>query len=451
MAFPKDFVWGAATASYQIEGAWDDDGRKPSIWDVFARTPGKVLNGDTGNVACDHYHRYKEDVALMKEMGLKAYRFSVAWPRVIPEGEGQVNAKGLDFYSRLVDELLEAGIEPWVTLYHWDLPQELALRGGWLNPQISDWFGDYAKAVADRLGDRVKHWITFNEPQCFIGLGYAVGEHAPGYDLPEPEIIRCVHNSLVAHGKAVDALRSAGGDGFKIGYTSTMGAMIPAEETDECIAAARVALFSSRPSSSLTWNVALFADPLYLGEYPSYLMPRLEKGLPAGWEGDMALISRPMDFFGINIYQGHKIRVRDDGLPELVPPTVGAAHTANLWGFEPDILRWGPRFLYERYKKPIAVTENGCAGMDWVHGDGQVHDPARIDYLAHTLAGFEKAISVDGIEAAGFFCWSLLDNFEWALGYRDRFGLIFVDYETLERIPKDSARWYSEVIKRNGV
>ena len=451
MAFPENFAWGAATASYQIEGAWDEDGRKPSIWDVFAQTPGNVLNGDTGNVACDHYHRYKEDVALMKAMGLKAYRFSVAWPRVIPDGAGAVNSKGLDFYSSLVDELLEAGIEPWVTLYHWDLPQELALRGGWLNPQISDWFADYVKAVAGRLGDRVKHWITFNEPQCFIGLGYAAGVHAPGYSLPEAEIVRCAHNSLVAHGKAVSALRSAGGEAFRIGYTSTMQAMIPEEETDECIAAARLALFCPRPASPLAWNITLFSDPLFLGEYPSSLMPRLEKGLPAGWEEDMELISQAMDFFGINIYQGQKVRAGSDGLPEPAPPRAGAAHTANLWGFEPDALRWALRFLHERYKKPIVVTESGCAGTDWVHRDGQVHDTARIDYLARALSGLEKAISDDGVEAEGFFCWSLLDNFEWAQGYRDRFGLVYVDYDTLARIPKDSARWYSEVIKRNGV
>ena len=451
MAFPKNFTWGAATASYQIEGAWNEDGKGLSIWDVYSSTPGKVLNGDTGKVACDHYHRYKEDVALMKEIGLNAYRFSTAWPRVIPDGFGAANQKGLDFYSRLVDELLAAGIEPWLTLYHWDLPQELALRGGWLNPQISDWFGEYAKAVADCLGDRVKHWITFNEPQCFIGLGYTIGEHAPGYDLPEPEVVRCVHNALLAHGKAVDALRAVGGNSFKIGYTSTTASMIPAEETDECIEAARNALFCSSPDSRLLWNITLFSDPLYLGKYPADMMPRLEKGLPADWEKDMALISRPMDFFGINIYQGRKIRIGADGIPEVVQPKVGAAHTANMWGFEPDILRWGPRFLYERYKKPIVVTENGCAGVDWVHRDGQVHDPARIDYLAHTISGLEKAIVEDGVDAQGFFCWSLLDNYEWSQGYRDRFGIVYVDYETLERIPKDSARWYSDVIKRNGV
>lgn len=450
MAFPEHFTWGAAAASYQIEGAWNEDGRKPSVWDVFSETPGKVSCGDTGRTACDHYHRYKEDVSLMKQMGINAYRFSTAWPRILPDGTGAVNPKGLDFYSRLTDELLEAGITPWITLYHWDLPQELALRGGWLNPDIGNWFAEYTEAVVKCLGDRVTRWITFNEPQCFLGLGYGDGSHAPGYILPEAEIIRCVHNSLIAHGKAADVLRAAGGDRFRIGYVSTMQSAVPAEETEECIAAARVALFCAKPEIPILWNITMVADPLYLGEYPSDLLERLEKGLPAGWENDMALISRPLDFFGINIYQGKRFRVHTDGLPELVPPKTGQAHTANLWDFEPEILRWGPRFLYERYKKPVVVTENGMAATDWVHRDGKVHDPDRIDYLARCLSGLEKAVTEDKIQAEGYFCWSLLDNFEWSFGYRDRFGLVYVDYDTQKRILKDSALWYGEVARTNG-
>lgn len=450
MAFPVDFTWGAATASYQIEGAWNEDGRKPSIWDVFSATKGNVFNGDTGETACDHYHLYREDVALMKSLGLKAYRFSTAWPRIIPDGTGQINEKGLDFYSRLTDELLEAGITPWITLYHWDLPQSLALRGGWLNPDISGWFADYTEAVVKKLGDRIKNWITFNEPQCFIGLGYGTGEHAPGYRLPEAEIISCVHNSLVAHGKAVDVLRAAGGSNFNIGYVSTIQSPIPAEDNEECIAAARLSLFCRQKEKPLIWNISLISDPLYLGEYPSDMIGDLEKSLPENWEQDMPLINRPLDFYGINIYSGYKIRTGKDGLPVYVPPTTGEAHTANLWDFQPDVLRWGPKFLYERYKKPIVISENGMAGTDWVSRDQKIHDAPRTDYLDRCLSGLEKAISVDKIEATGYFCWSLLDNFEWALGYRDRFGLVYVDYKTQKRIPKDSAYWYSEVIKTNG-
>lgn len=450
MGFPSDFTWGAATASYQIEGAWDEDGKGPSIWDVFAGTPGKVLNGDTGKTACDHYHRYKDDVALMKELGLKAYRFSTAWPRILPDGTGRINEKGLDFYSALVDELLKAGITPWITLYHWDMPQRISLKGGWLNPDSGDWFAEYTAVVAKRLGDRVKHWITFNEPQCFIGLGYGTGEHAPGYKLPEAEVIRCVHNSLVAHGKAVDALRAAGGSRFKIGYVSTTQAAIPDEETEECIAAARVALFCRKPNRPLIWNISLLSDPMYLGEYPSDMIDDLEKALPSGWEQDMALISRPMDFYGINLYSGYRMKAGDDGMPEFVPPKQGIGHTANLWDFEPDLLRWTSKFLYERYKKPIVVAENGMAASDWVHRDNKVHDADRIDYLARAISGLEKAVTEDKVNVAAYFCWSLMDNFEWSYGYRDRFGLVYVDYPTQKRIPKDSALWYSEVIKTNG-
>ena len=450
MSFRKDFVWGAATAAYQIEGAAYEGGKGRSVWDAACENGHFVFNRHSAKVGCDHYHRFREDVALMKEMGLKAYRFSVNWPRLMPHGTGDVNPDGVRFYNELIDELLKAGIEPYITVFHWEYPYDLFLRGGWLNPDIGNWFAGYTEAVVKCLGDRVTHWITFNEPQCFLGLGYGDGSHAPGYILPEAEIIRCVHNSLIAHGKAADVLRAAGGDRFRIGYVSTMQSAVPAEETEECIAAARVALFCAKPEVPILWNITMVADPLYLGEYPSDLLERLEKGLPAGWENDMALISRPLDFFGINIYQGKRFRVHTDGLPELAPPKTGEAHTANLWGFEPEILRWGPRFLYERYKKPVVVTENGMAAADWVHRDGKVHDPDRIDYLARCLSGLEKAVTEDKIQAEGYFCWSLLDNFEWSFGYRDRFGLVYVDYGTQERILKDSALWYGEVARTNG-
>ncbi len=449
MAFPPDFVWGAATASYQIEGAWNEDGRSPSIWDVFSEEPGKTYNGETGKVACDHYHRYREDVALMKEIGLPAYRFSVAWPRVIPEGRGLVNPKGLDFYSRLVDELLEAGIDPWCTLYHWDLPQTLQLKGGWCNPEISDAFAEYTSAVVSRLGDRVNKWMTFNEPQCFLGLSLLVGNHAPGYKLPQGDYIKAVHNSLVAHGKAVDVLRAAGGSSFKIGYVPTTQTMIPATESPQDIEAARTVQFSHTPLRPINWTITLFTDPVFFGSYPKDLLEVIEKDLPSNWQADMAQISRKLDFCGINLYSGRRVRADEQGKPAFEGPRVGFPQTALKWNVEDETLRWCPRFLHERYNVPILITENGLSLSDWVHLDGKVHDPQRIDYTSRYLLGLEKAID-DGADIMGYFHWSLMDNFEWAEAYKERFGLIHVDYETQRRVIKDSGYWYRDLIASNG-
>ncbi len=449
MAFPKDFVWGAATASYQIEGAANEDGKSRSVWDAYTEWPGKVFNGDSGLVACDHYHRMPEDVKLMKELGLQAYRFSVAWPRIIPGGTGAVNPKGLDFYSRLVDNLLEAGIEPWLTLYHWDLPEALQLKGGWMNPDIADAFAAYTHAVVGALGDRVNHWMTFNEPQCFLGLGTVDGVQAPGWKLSQADFVKSVHNSLVAHGKAVDALRAVGGNRFKIGYVPTTQAMVPDRHTAENIAAAKLAFFGASPAKPLHWTLTLFTDPVFLGRYADDLLPVIEKDLPAGWEGDMALISRPLDFFGINLYSGVRIGVDENGMPSRVKEAVGQPKTAIKWNVEPETLRWAPRFLYERYGKPIVITENGLSNTDWVHTDGKVHDAARIDFTKRYLLEYEKA-AADGAELAAYFHWSLMDNFEWSHGYSERFGLVHVDYQTQKRTVKDSGHWYREVIESNG-
>lgn len=449
MGFPSDFVWGAATAAYQIEGAAKDDGRGESIWDVFSAWPGKVYNGDSGLVACDHYHRMKDDVGIMKELGLQAYRFSVAWPRIIPEGTGAVNPKGLDFYSRLVDTLLEAGIDPWLTLYHWDLPQELQQRGGWMNPSITDAFADYTRAVADKLGDRVKNWMTFNEPQCFIGLGTVEGVQAPGWKLSKPDFIRSVHNSLVAHGKAVDVLRSVGGDRLKIGYVPTTQSMIPNEQTPANIEAARHAFFANNPARPLMWTVSLFTDPVFLGKYADDILPEIEAFLPKGWKDDMPLISRPLDFCGINLYSGVRIELGADGKPAKVPEYPGHPKTAIKWNVDAETLRWGPRFLYERYGKPVVITENGLSLTDWVHLDGKVHDQARIDFTRRYLLELGKAVD-DGAKIAAYFHWSLMDNFEWSHGYAERFGMVHVDYRTQKRTIKDSGHWYRGVIESNG-
>ena len=449
MAFPPDFTWGAATAAYQIEGAWDEDGRSPSIWDVFSSSEGKTYNGDTGKVACDHYHRYKEDVALMKEIGLPSYRLSVAWPRIIPGGRGAVNQKGLDFYSRLIDELLAAGIDPWVTLYHWDLPQVLQQQGGWMNPAISDAFAEYTSVVAGALGDRVKNWMTFNEPQCFIGLGTLEGRHAPGLKLPMCDFVAEVHNSLVAHGKAVDALRAVGGKRFNIGYVPTTQSMIPVTESPADIEAARRAFFCCTPNRPIMWVISLFTDPVFLGRYSDDILARIEKDLPAGWQKDMPLINRDIDFCGINLYTGRKVHADAQGNPVPEGQLPGCPETAIKWTVEPETLRWGPRFLYERYKKPVVITENGLSLSDWEHMDGKVHDSARIDFTRRYLLGLEKAIA-DGSNIKGYFHWSLMDNFEWSEGYHERFGMIHVDYQTQKRIIKDSGYWYRDVIASNG-
>lgn len=449
MAFPKNFIWGAATASYQIEGAWDEDGKTPSIWDVFSAQPGKTYNGETGQIACDHYHRWREDIALMKELELPAYRFSVAWPRVLPAGRGAINEKGLDFYSRLVDGLLEAGIEPWLTLYHWDLPQCLQREGGWMNPAIVGAFEEYTAAVVKRLGDRVSRWMTFNEPQCFVGLGTVDGRQAPGYHLPACDVAHEVHNVLVAHGRATDILRAAGGDRYSIGFVPTTQSMIPATDDPRDIEAARRVFFEHTPLRPIHWTISLFTDPVFKGEYPADLLGVIGKDLPAGWERDMAGISRRLDFCGINLYSGRKIRAGDDGMPAQVPQVPGIPQTALKWNVEPETLRWGPRFLSERYGVPIIVTENGLSSHDWVHLDGKVHDPARIDFLHRYLLGMERAIS-DGADIQGYFHWSLMDNFEWSEAYKERFGLIHVDYATQKRTIKDSGYWFREVARTNG-
>lgn len=449
MAFPSHFTWGAATASYQIEGAWDEDGRLPSIWDVFSAEPEKTYQGHTGKVACDHYHRYREDVSLMKEIGLPAYRFSTAWPRIIPDGRGAVNQKGLDFYSRLVDELLAANIEPWVTLYHWDLPHSLQLEGGWCNPSIVGAFEAYTEAVVNALGDRVSKWMTFNEPQCFIGLSLSLGVHAPGYKLPQGDVIKAAHHSMVAHGRAVDILRSKGGASYSIGYVPTTQSMIPPSESAEDIELARHAFFDHTPARPVLWTISLFSDPVFLGSYPESLLPVIEQDLPKGWQNDMPVIGRELDFIGINLYSSKRLERDEAGVPRVKKDKVGVPQTALKWNVEDETLRWGCRFLWERYKKPVIVTENGLANADWVHVDGKVHDASRIDFTTRYLRGLEKAID-DGADIAGYFHWSLMDNFEWAEGYKERFGLIHVDFETQKRTVKDSGYWYREVIRSNG-
>lgn len=449
MGFAKDFVWGAATSSYQIEGTGRDSGKGQNIWDVFTKEPGRVYEGHTGDIACDHYHRFREDVAYMKELGLKGYRFSIDWSRVLPEGTGKVNEKGIDFYNALIDELLEQGIEPYITLYHWELPYEIYKRGGWMNPEIVEWFGQYARLVAERFSDRVKYFFTLNEPQCFVGLGFLQGCHAPGVKAPLRDTFEMAHNALKAHGRAVQMLRAYGKQNVQIGYAPTSGMCYPEKETPKDIEAARKALFALPDDlSNWTWNVSWWSDPVILGKYPEEGMKKYEKYLPVITDKDMKLISQPIDFYGQNIYNGRYIRMGTDGRPEEVRRPAGFPKTATNWPVTPEALYWGPKFLYERYRKPIYITENGMACHDTVSQDGKVHDPNRIDFLARYLKNLKRA--AEEIDIRGYFQWSLMDNFEWDKGYAERFGIIYVDFETQERIWKDSAYWYRDLIRRNG-
>jgi beta-glucosidase len=447
MSFKKDFVWGAATAAYQIEGAAFEDGRGLSVWDACCKRPGLVKDNNNGNIACDHYHRYKEDIQLMKKLGLKAYRMSISWTRILPEGIGKINEKGLDFYERLVDELLDNGIIPYVTLFHWDYPQELYKKGGWLNPDSSDWFAEYTKVVVERLSDRVKHWMTQNEPQCYIGLGHSSGEHAPGLKLDLSDVLLAGHNSLLAHGKAVQTIRKYSKGACEIGYAPVGIVSFPDTQSKEDIEAARKATFGV--SDANLWNSSWWIDPVYLGSYPEDGLKSFEKWLPKIHAEDMKTIFQPVDFLGLNIYHGSRARMGQNGKPEMVRKNEGCDQTAFKWQVTPEALYWGPKFFYERYQKPIVITENGLSNVDWVSLDGKVHDPQRIDFLNRYLREYKRAAQ-DGVDAKGYFCWSLMDNFEWAEGYNERFGLIHVNYQTQKRTIKDSGYWYKNVIETNG-
>ena len=449
MSFPDGFAWGVAAAAYQIEGASQTDGRGPCVWDALCERPGAVFSGHTGHTACDHYHRYPEDVALIAELGTRAYRLSVSWPRVLPRGVGPVNEAGLDFYDRLIDALLSRGVKPWVTLFHWDYPLDLFHRGGWLNRATVDWFAEYTEVVVRRLGDRVRHWMTLNESQCFVGLGHAAGVHAPGVRYSQADVLRVAHHALLAHGRAVQVIRENASAKPLIGWAPHGSIAYPASVADADIAAARDEMFAVSPDDHWYFGTSWFADPVVLGHYPEDGLRQFGADMPVGFEGDLEQIAQPLDFFGVNIYQGQPIAAAPDGRPQKVRRPLGYPHTMCHWPVEPDVMYWGPRFLHERYSLPLYITESGCASMDWVHQDGHVHDAPRIDYTARHLTALRAAIR-DGADVRGYFHWSILDNFEWAEGFRMRFGLIYVDYETMERIPKDSYMWYQQVILSNG-
>jgi beta-glucosidase len=443
MQFPSDFLWGVASSSYQIEGAHEQDGRGPSVWDTFCRTPGKVRDGHVGDIACDHYNKFAQDVKLMADMGVKAYRFSISWSRIFPEGTGKVNEAGLAFYSRLVDALLSHGIQPWATLFHWDYPEALFQKGGWLNAESPAWFANYAATVTHSLSDRVQHWMTINEPQIFIGHGHGDGAHAPGLKLSMPERLRASHNTLLAHGHGVTAIREHAKRPVKVGWAVCGRADHPATNDPRDIEAARKAFNSVTKHDS--WSNTFWADPVCLGRYPDDARKLFGSDLPPHNDAEMKIISQPIDFYGVNIYSGDQWRAGANGEPVLVPNRPGHAQTAFGWPVTPNCMEWAIRFIHERYKLPVYITENGLACMDWVDVNGKVQDPQRIDFTRRYLESVGRAAK-DGL-CKGYFHWSVLDNFEWAEGYRMRFGLVHVDFDTLVRTPKASAHWYSKVMK----
>lgn len=450
MGFKKDFMWGAASAAYQIEGAWCEDGKGLGIWDVLAKEKGRVLHGEAADVSCNHYHRYQQDVNLMKEIGLKYYRFSISWTRVLPDGTGTLNSKGLSFYSNLVDALLKAGIEPIVTIYHWNYPYTLYKKGGWKNENSPDWFAEYTSVIVDALSDRVKYWITFNEPQLFVGAGYLAGFHAPFEKCDVKEVACISHHVLLAHGKAVKVIRERAKQPCLIGLAPTGPCVTPQNLTPEAIEEARMKSFAFEDIGGVFGN-SWWMDPVVFGNYPESATAVLGSNMPDIKEGDMELISQPIDFYGCNIYQSMAVHNRSDNNESNYESNayLGCPRTMMGWPVTPEVLYWAPKFLYERYKLPILVSENGLAAMDWVCLDGRVHDSMRKDYIHRYLVEYQRA-DEEGVDLMGYLYWSIMDNFEWADGYDRRFGLIYVDYQTQQRTIKESAYWYKKVIESNG-
>lgn len=441
----NSFTWGAAAASFQIEGSSNGQGRGRCVWDMFCQQPGKVRNGHNGNNACNHIELMEQDVALMADIGLQAYRFSVSWPRVLPDGTGKINQSGLDFYDRLVDTLLANNIAPWVTLFHWDYPYQLFLRGGWLNPGSSDWFAEYTQVIVEKLSDRVSHWMTLNEPQCFIHFGHHTGYHAPGLKLGFKEVLCAAHNALKAHGKAVQCIRSHSKKESKIGAAPVGHVYVPNRPTEHCIAAAKQATFAIKQQDC--WNNTWFADPMFLGQYPEDGLTLHQQYLPDFGPEDMNIICQPLDFYGANIYTAETIASQQHGETHTVLPLQGDRFTSMDWHVVPDSLYWASKFFHERYKVPVVITENGMANHDWVDEAGRVQDPQRIILLKQYTDALLKA-RAEGVAIEGYFVWSIMDNFEWALGYDRRFGLVHVDYQSLKRTIKDSGYWYQERIKK---
>ena len=431
---PRDFLWGVSTSSYQIEGAVDADGRGKSVWDVYSHVPGRIANNDTGDVACDHYHRYAEDIALMAELGLQAYRFSVAWPRVLPDGLGKPNEAGLAFYDRLIDGLLAKGIEPWLCLYHWDLPQALQELGGWQNREIAKWYGDYAALMARRYGDRVRHFATFNEPSVFTLFGFGMAWHPPG--LVEPKALhQAIHHVNLAHGAGVDALRANARNAL-IGCVHNVQPSRAVGGTPADEAAARLL--------GAYWNEA-FPEPQIKGRYSEILSPLIE---PIIQPGDLERIQRPVDWFGVNHYSPIYARAQADaklGFAWTDAPS-NVRRSPIGWQIDPEAFRDTLIHVSRRYGLPVYVTENGAGANEQPNDAGEIVDQERVEFLEVYTSALRDAVAA-GADVRGYFVWSLLDKFEWGAGYANRFGLVYVDFKTQQRIPKRSARWYAQMIR----
>jgi beta-glucosidase len=442
--FPEGFLWGSATAAYQVEGAVNEDGRGPSIWDVFSHLPGKINNGDNGDVADDHYHRYKDDVQLMKALGLKTYRFSVAWPRVFPQGVGTANPKGLDFYHRLVDELLAANIQPYCTLFHWDLPQALQEKGGWESRETSEAFANYAGYVAKHLSDRVKHFMTLNEMRSFVDIGYGSDRHAPGLNLPPERLNQVRHHAVLAHGLGVQAIRANARPSTKVGIAENITCTVPVIEAPEHIEAATRAMREAN---------APYMTVIMEGKYTDAYLSKQGPAAPKFTDADLKAIGTPLDFVGINCYT--PAYVRADSSPAgfaMVRPPASFPHMMSPWlHVGPEALYWGPKLAAQVWKiKEIYITENGASSTDVLTPDGHVYDTDRVMYLRNYLTQLHRGVS-EGVPVRGYFLWSLMDNYEWADGYAYRFGIHYVDFATQQRTPKLSAHFYREVIARNGL
>jgi beta-glucosidase len=454
--FPNGFHWGVATSAYQIEGAWNEDGKGPSIWDTYAHTPGKIQDGSTADVAIDHYHRYKDDVALMKSIGATAYRFSISWPRIFAEGTGQPNAKGLDFYRRLVDELLAAGIEPFATLYHWDLPQALQDRGGWQSRDTVAAFAEYAGYVAEQLSDRIQHFFTINEFYSFVDMGHRgieshVGgktvqiELAPGLKLPPAELNQVRHHAVLAQGLAVQAIHARGKAGTMCGPADNINTAVPLIPTAENIAAAETATRDLN---------AGYLTVMLEGKYPDAYLAAAGADAPRFTDEDLRAIATPVDFVGINVYRPSIYVVASPAPPGYRAVEISASHPKmqSSWHLlGPEVLYWAPRQVQSLWNpRAIYITENGCAASDVFAEDGNVYDTDRVMFLRAHLAQLQRA-TAEGAPVQGYFLWSLMDNFEWSAGYGNRFGLVYVDFATQQRTPKASAQYFREVVSRNAV
>ena len=443
LTFPRNFVWGVAMAAAQIEGAAFEDGKGESVWDRFARQPGKVLNGDNLDVACDHYHLYKKDFALMRRLGIRHYRLSVSWPRIFPQGDGALNQKGLDFYHRLIDAMLAEDITPWVTLFHWDLPQALEERGGWRSRVVPEAFGSYADTVVRALGDRVKHWITLNEIPCFTSAGYGQGDKAPGATETPQVVNQTFHHALICHGLAVRAVREHGGRRATVGLTDNSTIPVPVMETERDIAAARA------------WYVeknAHILGAIHAGGYSTAYLRRCGADRPKVEKGDFDLIALPTDFLGLNIYTGFFVRAGKGGKPEELALPQDYPRTSCPWlNIMPQAIYWGCRLAQEVYDaKAIYITENGCGYDAEPVVNGEVNDLHRRDLVRNYLRELHRAVR-DGVPVKGYFLWSFMDNYEWQDGYTRRFGIVHNDFATQKRTPKLSAHWYSEVMRRNEI